>query len=276
MDIQEILQRLVSLVTLYGVKIIGSVVIFIVGKWVAKLLGRFLQRLMERANVEKTLTSFVKNLTYYSLLTLVVIAALSNLGIQTASFIAVLGAAGLAVGFALQGSLSNFAAGVLIILFKPFHVDDIIEAGGDTGVVEEIQIFKTILRSFDNKKIILPNSKVMGDRIVNYTAKEVRRVDMVFGIGYDDDIRKAKQVLQELVESDERILKDPATNIFVKELGDSSVNIGVRPYVKTPDYWSVYFDLTERVKLRFDEEGISIPFPQRDVHLFKESNGVAA
>jgi len=275
-DFQEILQKVLSLVTVYGVKIIGAIVIFIVGKWIAKTLGKFFERMMERANVDKTLSSFVKHLTYYSLLTLVVIAALSNLGIQTASFIAVLGAAGLAVGFALQGSLSNFAAGVLIILFKPFQVDDVIEAGGDSGIVEEIQIFKTIMRSFDNKKIILPNSKVMGDRIINYTAKDTRRVDMVFGISYDDDIKKAKEVLQEIVSSDERILKDPAPAIFVKELGDNSVNLGVRPHVKTPDYWNVYWDLTERVKLRFDEEDISFPFPQRDVHLFQEGNGAEA
>lgn len=276
MDFQEILKNVTSLATMYGLKIISALVIFIVGKWVAKTLGKFLERLMERANIDKMLSSFVKNLTYYSLLALVVIAALSKLGIQTASFVAILGAAGLAVGFALQGSLSNFAAGVLVILFKPFRVDDVVEVSGDTGIVEEIQIFKTILRSFDNKKIILPNAKVMGDRIVNYTAKDTRRVDMVFGISYDDDIKKAKEVLQDIVSSDERILKDPAPAIFVKELGDNSVNLGVRPHVKTPDYWNVYWDLTERVKLRFDEEGISFPYPQRDVHLFQEGNGAEA
>jgi len=275
-DFQEILKNVTSLATMYGLKIISALVIFIVGKWVAKTLGKFLERLMERANIDKMLSSFVKNLTYYSLLALVVIAALSKLGIQTASFVAILGAAGLAVGFALQGSLSNFAAGVLVILFKPFRVDDVVEVSGDTGIVEEIQIFKTILRSFDNKKIILPNAKVMGDRIVNYTAKDTRRVDMVFGISYDDDIKKAKEVLQDIVSSDERILKDPAPAIFVKELGDNSVNLGVRPHVKTPDYWNVYWDLTERVKLRFDEEGISFPYPQRDVHLFQEGNGAEA
>lgn len=276
MDIQPILDRLTTLATVYGVKVLGTILIFFFGKWLSGVLSRFLTGMLKRAKVDETLHAIAENITYYALLTLVIIAALSNLGIQTASFIAVLGAAGLAVGFALQGSLSNFAAGLLIIMFKPFQKDDVIEAGGDSGIVEEIQIFKTILRSFDNKEIMLPNARVMGDRIVNYTAKDTRRVDLVFGISYDDDIRKAKQVLQEIAEADDRILKDPATTIIVKELGDNSVNIGLRPWVNTPDYWSVHFDLIEKVKLRFDEEDISFPFPQRDVHFFPEGNDLAA
>jgi small conductance mechanosensitive channel len=199
----------------------------------------------------------------------VIIAAINTLGVQTTSFIAVIGAAGLAIGFALQGSLANFASGVMLIIFRPFKAGDFVEAGGTSGAVEAIHIFNTVLKTPDNKKVIIPNSKVTGDNIVNYSAKDTRRVDLVFGIGYEDDIRKAKQTLEQIVASDERVLKDPAPTIAVSELGDSSVNFVVRPWVNTADYWSVYFDLTEKVKLTFDDQGISIPFPQTDVHLHK-------
>ena len=261
--------KLQEWIALYGLNIIGALVILIVGRWVSMGVRSLIGKLMSRAGVDKTLISFVRNLSYVALLAFVIIAALSRLGIQTASFIAVIGAAGLAIGLALQGSLANFAAGVLMIIFKPFKVGDFIEGAGVSGVAEEIGIFTTALKSPDNKKVIVPNAKVTGDNIVNYTAKEMRRVDMVAGVSYSDDLGKVKTVLQEIMEGDERILKDPAPKIAVLELADSSVNFVVRPWVNTGDYWDVFFDTQEKIKLRFDAEGISIPFPQQDVHRHK-------
>ena len=214
----------------------------------------------------------MSNIAYVTLVAFVIIAALSKLGIQTTSFVAIIGAAGLAIGLSLQGSLSNFASGVMIIAFRPFKVGDFIEASGVAGVVEGIQIFSTQMRTGDNKAIIIPNSNITGGNIVNYSAKDTRRVDMVFGIGYDDDIKKAKETLTKLLEADDRILKDPAPTVAVSELADSSVNFVVRPWVKTDDYWGVLFDYTEAVKLTFDKEGISIPYPQQDIHLHKIEN----
>jgi len=222
---------------------------------------------MTRARVDAILTSFLTNMTYMVLMVLVVISALGQLGVNTTSFAAIIGAAALAIGFAMQGSLGNFAAGIMLILFRPFKAGDFVEAGGVAGVVEEIQVFATKIRTPDNKEITVPNGQITGGSIVNYSAKGTRRVDMVFGISYGDDLARAKGILQRLIESDERVLRDPAPTIAVLELGDSSVNFAVRPWVKTGDYWPVFFDLTERVKLEFDAQGISIPFPQRDVHL---------
>jgi small conductance mechanosensitive channel len=199
----------------------------------------------------------------------IVIAAISRLGVQTASFVAVLGAAGLAVGLALQGSLANFAAGVLMIIFKPFKVGEFISAGGVTGGVEAMGIFTTVLKSPDNKKIIVPNAKITGDSITNFSANDTRRIDMVAGVSYSDDLAKVKQVLEGILSEDERILKDPAPTIGLLEMADSSINFAVRPWVKTADYWDVFFATQEKIKQRFDAEGISIPFPQRDVHLYK-------
>jgi small conductance mechanosensitive channel len=221
---------------------------------------------MKRNQVDKTLISFVCSLVYVLLLAFVIIAAINKLGIQTTSFIAIIGAAGLAIGLALQGSLANFAAGVLMIIFRPFKVGDLIEGGGTTGTVEEIQIFTTQLKSADNKTIIVPNSKMLGGNIVNYSTKETRRVDMTFGIGYDDDIDKSRSVIQGIISKDERVLKDPAPLVVVSELADSSVNFTVRVWTKSGDYWGVFFDTTEAVKKQFDAEEISIPFPQQDVH----------
>jgi small conductance mechanosensitive channel len=255
--------------TLYGLKIVGAIAILILGRIVVGIVTGLVKRLMRKADVDETLTKFIGSLTRIGLMVIVIIAAINTLGVQTTSFVAIIGAAGLAIGFALQGSLANFASGVMIIIFRPFKAGDFVEAGGTAGVVEAIHIFNTILKTPDNKKVIIPNSKVTGDSIVNYSAKEMRRVDMVFGIGYGDDIRKAKQTLEQIVGDDARVLKDPAPTIAVSELADSSVNFVVRPWVKTEDYWSVYFDITERVKLTFDEQGISIPFPQTDVHLHK-------
>jgi len=237
------------------------------GIWLSKRIKNYVATAMEKREIDVLLASFSSNIIYVALVAFVIIAALGQLGIQTTSFVAIIGAAGLAIGLSLQGSLSNFASGVMIIAFRPFKVGDFIEAGGVAGIVEGIQIFSTQMRTGDNKAVIVPNSNIIGGNITNYSAKDTRRVDLVFGIGYDDDIKKAKDVLTELVNNDERILKDPEPVIAVSELADSSVNFVCRPWVKTADYWGVYFDLTEAVKLRFDKEGISIPYPQQDVHM---------
>lgn len=254
-------------ITALVINIATAAAILFGGIWLAKRIKKYIASTMEKREVDALLASFSSNIIYVALVAFVIIAALGQLGIQTTSFVAIIGAAGLAIGLSLQGSLSNFASGVMIIAFRPFKVGDFIEAGGVSGVVEGIQIFSTQMRTGDNKAIIVPNSNIIGGNITNYSAKDTRRVDLVFGIGYDDDIKKAKEVLAELVASDERILKDPEPVIAVSELADSSVNFVCRPWVKTADYWGVYFDLTEAVKLRFDKEGISIPYPQQDVHM---------
>jgi small conductance mechanosensitive channel len=251
----------------WGPSLIAAVAVLLIGWWLARLLTGVLRRMMSRASVDPTLTSFVSNLAYMGLMALVVISALGQLGVNTTSFAALIAAAGLAIGFALQGSLGNFAAGVMLIFFRPFKAGDFVEAGGVSGVVEEVQVFATRIRTGDNKEITVPNGQITGGAIVNYSAKDTRRIDLVFGIGYDDDLAKAKHILRDVVTADERVLKDPEPVIAVVELADSSVNFVVRPWVKTGDYWPVYFDLTERIKLEFDAQGISIPFPQTDVHV---------
>jgi small conductance mechanosensitive channel len=269
MDFSNILPRLQELLAFYGLKILAAIIIFVVGRWIAKALKNMIKRMMTKGNVDEILVSFVGNLTYIALLAFVIIAALNQLGIQTTSFIAIIGAAGLAIGLALQGSLANFAAGVLMIIFRPFKVGDYIEGAGVAGAVEKVHIFTTQLKTPDNKTIIIPNAKIMGDNITNYSAKDTRRVDMVIGVGYGDDLKKVREILEDILANDHRILKDPAPTIGVLELGDNSVNFAVRPWVKREDYWGAYFDVTETVKRRFDEEGISIPYPQRDVHLYE-------
>ena len=249
------------------INFIAAAIIFFLGRWVAIQLKTLITSVMERKGIDNMLITFTSNVAYIAMIVFVIITALGQLGIQTTSFIAIIGAAGLAIALSLQSSLANFASGVMIILFRPFKTGDFIEAGGVSGVVEGIQIFSTQMKTGDNKSIIVPNASITGGNITNYSAKEERRVDMIFGIGYDDDLKMAKDVLQELVDKDERILKDPAPVIAVSELGDSSVNLICRPWVKTADYWAVYWDLTEAVKLRFDKEGISIPYPQQDVHM---------
>lgn len=258
-----------ELATNLVVNLVTAAIIFIAGWWLAKQIKKLITNLMLKKNVDSMLISFTGNVVYVTLLAFVIIAALGKLGVQTTSIIAVLGAAGLAIGLALQGSLSNFASGIMIIVFRPFTVGDFVEAGGVAGIVEGIHFFSTQMRTGDNKAIIVPNSNITSNNITNYSAKEQRRVDLTFGIGYGDDLKMAKQILQQIVEQDERVLKDPEPIIAVSELGDSSVNIIVRPWVKTDDYWNVYWDMTEKVKLRFDAENISIPFPQRDVHLYQ-------
>jgi small conductance mechanosensitive channel len=254
----------------YGLKVLGAIAILIVGRFVAGFIRKLIKRLMSGRKVDEALVSFISSLAYIALMTFVIIAALSAIGVQTTSFVAVLGAAGLAVGFALQGGLSNFAAGVLLIIFKPFKVGDFIDGAGTAGIVEEIEIFTTTLRTPDNKTIIVPNSKLTGDNITNFTAKDTRRMDLVFGVSYTDDIDKVKKVIADVLKADKRILEDPAPTIGLVELADSSVNFAVRPWVKTSEYWDVFFDTNETMKKRFDAEGISIPFPQRDVHLYQE------
>ena len=246
-----------------------AIAIFYIGKLVVGMVVCGMRRVMQKQEIDKTLETFVANLVRMVLMVVVVIAAISALGIETTSFIAIFGAAGLAVGLALQGSLSNFAAGVLIVLFRPYRVGDFIEGAGIAGVVEQVQILTTVLKTGDNKQIIVPNGQIMDSIITNYSAKDTRRVDMVVGVSYDDDLDKVRSVLEELVAADDRILDDPACTIAVSELGDSSVNFVLRPWTNTADYWGVKFDLTEAIKKRFDKEGISFPFPQQDVHLYK-------
>jgi small conductance mechanosensitive channel len=258
-----------ELLALYGLRVVAAIVILIAGRWAAKIIKVVLKKVMVKRDVDQTIVSFVGSLTYYTLLVFFIIAALSQLGVQTTSFIAIVGAAGLAIGLALQGSLANFAAGFLMVIFRPFKVGDYIEGGGTAGTVDKIQIFTTQLKTPDNKTVIVPNAQMTSGNIVNWSTTGTRRVDMVFGIGYDDDIDKAKKILQSEIDADDRILKDPAPVIAMSELADSSVNFVVRPWVKSSDYWSVYFDLTEKIKKRFDAEGISIPFPQRDVHIYE-------
>ncbi|MCH9693389.1 MAG: mechanosensitive ion channel [Gammaproteobacteria bacterium] len=250
-----------------GLKLITALAIFFIGKFVIRLVVGAIRKLMRKQEVDKTLETFICNLVRMVLLVVVIIAAIGALGIQTTSFIAIFGAAGLAVGLALQGSLSNFASGVLIVLFRPYRVGDFIEAAGIAGVVEQVQILTTVLKTGDNKQIIVPNSQIMDSIITNYSANDTRRVDMVIGVSYDDDLDKVRKTLEEIIAAEDRVLAEPATTIAVSALADSSVNFVVRPWAKTSDYWGVMFDLTETIKKRFDQEGISFPFPQQDVHL---------
>jgi len=256
----------------YGLKVLAALVIFVIGKWVVNKLTKVIKKMMEKANIDKTLVEFAESLVYFTLMLMVVLASLNAIGINTTSFIAIFGAASLAIGLALQGSLANVGAAVLIIIFRPFKVGDFVEAGGATGTVEDVNLFSTIIAPLDNRTIIVPNSKIVAGNITNYSKKERRRVDHVFGIGYGDDLKLAKDILMDMMMNDERVIKDPAPFVAVSELGDSSVNITTRAWVKMEDYWDVYFEQIEHAKLAFDEKGISIPFPQMDVHLDKGEN----
>jgi small conductance mechanosensitive channel len=269
MDVTNLLDSARDLIAAFGLKVVAAIAILVIGRWIAKGLTNLARRAMDKAKTDEMLGRFIGNLVYVALLTFVVLAAINQLGVQTTSFIAVIGAAGLAIGLALQGSLANLAAGVLIILFRPYKVGNYIEGGGVAGTVEEVQIFTTLLKSPDNKTIIVPNGQMMGGTITNYSARTERRIDLVVGVGYDADLDKTRQVLTEILKADQRILEEPAPVIGIVELADSSVNLVVRPWVKTTDYWPVYFDLNERIKKRFDAEGITIPFPQRDVHIYE-------
>jgi small conductance mechanosensitive channel len=269
MEISKYTDTAVIYVSEYGLKIVAAILIFVIGKWAVNKITALIKKMMLKADIDKTLVEFSESLIYFALLLMVVLASLNALGINTTSFIAVLGAASLAVGLALQGSLANIGAAVLIIVFRPFKVGDFIEAGGATGTVDDVNLFSTIISPLDNRTIIVPNSAIIGGNITNYSNKPQRRVDLTFGIGYDDDLKLAKQTLMEILTADSRILQDPAPFVAVSELGDSSVNFITRSWVESADYWDVYFELIEKVKLTFDEKGISIPYPQMDVHLQK-------
>lgn len=252
----------------FGLKALIAIVIFYVGRMIARLITKGLRNLMQSQEVDKILETFVCNLVYWMLMTFIIIAAMSQLGIQTTSLIAVMAAGGLAVGLALQGALGNFAAGVLIVMFRPYRVGDYIEAAGIAGSVLQVQILTTMLKTGDNKLIVVPNGQIMSSIIINYSAHKTRRIDMVIGVSYDDDIDKVRNTIRELIDADDRILKDPECLIAVSELADSSVNFTVRPWVNRADYSGVKFALTEAIKKRFDKDGISFPFPQQDVHLY--------
>jgi small conductance mechanosensitive channel len=253
----------------WGIKIIFALVIFIIGRIAVSLVIKFVQKMMLGREMDEMLVKFLASILRWVLLLFVVIAALSQLGIDTTSLIALLGAAGLAIGLSLQSSMSNFAAGVMIIVFRPFSKGDFVEIAGASGVIDNINIFTTTMTTPDNKEVIVPNGSVLGNNITNYSARDTRRVDMVFGISYDDDLKKAKQILSEIIAADERVLAEPAPVIALGELADSSVNFIVRPWTKSSDYWGVMWDTTEAVKLKFDEAGLSIPYPQMDVHVAK-------
>jgi small conductance mechanosensitive channel len=272
MNWESIVQKLQDWGTAYGPRLLAAVLIFVIGLCVAKIVRAIVTHVLKGCKTDPTLIPFVGHMVYIGLLVFVTIAAIGKLGVNMTSFVAVVGAAGLAIGLALQGSLANFAAGVLLIVFKPFKVGDFVDAAGSSGTVEEIQIFTTQIVTPDNKTVIIPNGKLIGDNITNYSVKGTRRVDLVIGVSYGDDLKKVKAVIAEVLAEDDRILADPAPTVAVRELGNSSVDFVVRPWVKTADYWDVYFAVQEAVKVRFDAERISIPFPQRDVHLFNEDN----
>lgn len=256
----------------WGIRIVLAIVIFYLGRIVVSIVVKVVDRLMRSREMDEMLVRFLSSILRWVLLLFVIIAALSQLGIDTTSLIALLGAAGLAIGLSLQSSLSNFAAGVMIIVFRPLNKGDFVEVAGTSGVVDNISIFTTTLTTPDNKEVIVPNGSILANNIINYSARDTRRVDMVFGISYDDDLRKAKQILEDIIAADERVLADPAPVIALSELADSSVNFIVRPWVNSADYWALLWDTTETVKLRFDEAEISIPYPQMDIHMDAAAN----
>lgn len=262
---------IVDYLSIYGLKILAALAIFVIGRWLVNWGTSILRKVLGKGNLDSTLVAFCGNIVATLGMAFVIIAALSQLGVETTSLAAVLAAAGLAIGLALQGSLSNFAAGFLIILFRPFKAGDYIEAAGEAGTVTEVSIFTTTLTTPDNRVVIVPNGNITSGSITNYSAKETRRIDLVVGVGYGDDLAKVKKTLTKILDADERILKDPTYTVAVSELADSSVNLVVRPWVNTADYWATRFDLTETIKKTFDKEGISIPFPQRDIHVIENA-----
>jgi small conductance mechanosensitive channel len=262
----NLMDTLVAFATGYGIKIVGAILLLIIGRMVASFARRLVRKVLASKDVDRMIVSFVGGLLYYLILIFTVIGVLNNFGVQTASLVAVLGAAGFAIGLALQGSLANFAAGIMLLIFRPFKIGDYVEVAGTSGSVKEMGLFTTVLTTPDNIKIMVPNGKAFGDIIKNITAFDTRRVDLVIGIGYSSQIERAATVLEDILKADSRVLGDPAPTIAVSELADSSVNFVVRPWVKTSDYWTVRFDLTRRIKEAFDENDIEIPFPQMVVH----------
>ena len=256
-----------SLILSWSGRLLAALVIFLIGRWVAKALRSWFGRAAAGAEMDETLSRFLSSLIYIVLMVFVVLTALSALGVNTTNFLAILGAAGLAVGLALKDSLSNFAAGVMLVLFRPFKSGDFIEAAGISGSVQSIRIFNTVLKTPDNRVITVPNSLIYADTITNYSAEDTRRIDLVIGIGYDDDIARARALIQGVLSQDDRILEDPPPAMLLTELGESSVDIAVRPWVKSSDYWAVRSDLLERIKRALEQAGLSIPYPQRDLHI---------
>jgi len=253
----------------WGINIAFALAIFIVGRIIVKTIIKVVRTIMEKTGTDVILIDFICAIANAILMLFIAIAALDQLGVDTTSLVAVIGAAGLAIGLSLQDSLKNFASGVMLIVFRPFTAGNFIEAGGVSGVVEKISIFSTLMRTGDNREVIVPNGAIYGGTITNYSARDTRRIDMVFGIGYDDDIRKAKEIMQNILDNHELVLKDPAPAIAMAELADSSINFNVRPWVNSDDYWGVRSELLESIKLAFDENGISIPYPQMDLHIDK-------
>ena len=268
MDTAEIINSITQIAADFGLRVLYAVLIIVIGRWVVKLLLKIIKAALEKTTVEETVRIFVVNLLNTLLMVIIFIAAINHLGIETTSIIAMLGAAGLAIGLSLQGSLANFAAGILIVIFKPYKVGDYIEAGSAAGTVLDIQIFSTVLKTPDNKIVIVPNGIIMKDSVVNYTDQATRRVDIVASCGYGDDIDKVKEILKDILNQEDRILAEPEPRIAVSELADNSVNFIVRPWVNSSDVLSVKYSILEQIKKRFDAEGISIPYPQRDVHIY--------
>lgn len=270
-NLEKYTDKAVELTMGYAPRIVLAILTLLIGLWLAGAIANLVRRGAERREIDPTLTPFLVSLVNWSLKAAVLISVASIVGIQTTSFVAVLGAAGLAVGLALQGSLSNFAGGALLLIFRPYKVGDVIEAQGQIGVVKEIQIFTTMLLNGQNRRIILPNGPLANGTIVNYTAEGTLRVDLSVGISYDADIDKARNLLIDMLKADERVLADPAPQVEVMELGDNSVNLTVRSHTRSSDYWGVYFDMLKKAKYVLDEAGISIPFPQRDVHMYQHT-----
>ncbi|HSG63844.1 MAG TPA: mechanosensitive ion channel domain-containing protein [Gammaproteobacteria bacterium] len=266
-------QFVTPLIVTWGGRIVAALAVFVIGRWIAKAITRGIRRAMSRADIDETLGRFLGNLIYILLISLVILTALSTLGINTTNFLAIVGAAGLAVGLALKDSLSNFAAGVMLVLFRPFKVGDYIDAAGIAGSVESIGIFSTVLKTPDNRVITVPNGLIYGATITNFSAEATRRVDLLIGISYDDDIGRARALIQGVISEDNRILREPPSQLLLMELGASSVDIAVRAWVKTSDYWNVRSDLLERIKRTLEGAGLSIPYPQRDVHIVSSVSG---
>ncbi len=270
-DVQSLIDKGMDMVVVYAPKVLLAIVTLIIGLWLIKMIMKVIAKALDHSKVEESLKTFLDNLIGIILKVLLIVSVASMVGIETTSFIAMIGAAGLAVGLALQGSLANFAGGVIILIFKPFQVGDVIEAQGFSGRVDEIQIFNTILKTLDNRTIILPNGSLASGSICNLSKEPIRRIEFTFGIGYGDDIKKAKDVLMSIMENEPRIQKDPKPMAAVSELGDSSVNFTLHAWVKWEEYWAVFFAIPGAVKMEFDKQGISIPFPQRDVHLYSKN-----
>jgi len=268
MDTAKLIDSITQISVDFGLRILYAVLIIFVGRWIVKLLLKIIKKALEKTSIEETVRIFVANLLNTLLMVIIFIAAINQLGIETTSIIAMLGAAGLAIGLSLQGSLANFAAGILVVTFKPYKVGDYIEAGSAAGTVLDIQIFSTVLKTGDNKIVIIPNGIIMKDSIVNYSGQATRRVDIVASCGYEDDIDKVKEILWDILNQEDRILAEPEPKIAVSELADNSINFIVRPWVNSSDRSNVKYSILEQIKKRFDEEGISIPYPQRDVHIY--------